>query len=146
MPSPRVPLARQTTTSSEEEQLLRTPGNPLYCYYPESIYIADHIPTRKPRELESFKNHCRLQYDTYRLPLEINHPLENIRQITNTPLEFQNLLWCSKVLVTHFGIFEEYQWIRRQFRPNHPERAILQPAYKVFYSWSLDGWSVTRLP
>ncbi len=64
--------------SSKEEQLLRTPGNPLYCYYPESIYVADHIPTRKPRELESFKNHCHLQYDTYRLPLEINHPIENI--------------------------------------------------------------------
>jgi len=78
VPLPQVPLPRQTTTSSEEEQLLRTPGNPLYCYYPESIYVADHIPTRKPRELESFKNHCHLQYNTYRLPLEINHPIENI--------------------------------------------------------------------
>ncbi len=86
------------------------------------------------------------QYNTYRLPLEITHPIENIWQITNTPLEFQNLLWRSKVLVTHFGIYEEYQWIRRQYRPNYPERAILQPAYKVFYSWTSSSWSVSRLP
>jgi hypothetical protein len=34
----------QPTTSSEEATYIATDG-PFYCYYPESIYMSDHLPT-----------------------------------------------------------------------------------------------------
>ena len=145
---PIAPERRATappTTSSEEATFLAT-DTPFYCYYPESIYVSDHLPTRSPRALQAFKEHCRLQFVQVHQPLLLQQPLERAREITPSPLNFQNLLWRSSVTVSHYGIFEEYHWIRRQQRPHAPDRAILQPAYKVFYGWQTDGWSVSRLP
>jgi hypothetical protein len=140
------PTVRQHSTSSDEIQYLETQPIQLHCYYPEAIYISDHIPTRSPRELTSFKEHCRLQYNAHRTTLILDLPLSRIREFTSNPLNFQNLLWKSRTTVSHFGIHEEYQWIRRQARPDVVERVIWQPAYKVFYAWDQDGWNVSRLP
>ena len=144
-PQVSSPTPRQRSTSSEDEDFLDTQV-PAYCYYPETIYIGEGLPTRSPRALRAFKHHCRLQYDQSRVTLVLDQPLDHIREFTSSPLNFQNLLWKGRTTVAHFGIFEEYYWIRRQTRPNVPDRAILQPAYKVHYHWNNDSWSVTRLP
>ena len=146
VPRPVNPIARQHSTSSEEANYLRTEAVQLHCHYPESVYVAEHLPTRRPRELQAFKEHCRLQYDQHQISLDVHHPLSHIREFTSSILNFQNYLWRSKTTVTYFGIYEEYHWIRRQVRRNQPDKAILQPAYKIHYQWNEDGWTVTRLP
>lgn len=140
------PPVHQHSTSSDEAQFLETQPRQLHCYYPEAIYIADHIPTRSPRELTAFKDHCRLQYNVNQTTLVLNHPLSRIREITSNPLNFQNLLWKSRITIDYYGIHEEYQWIRRQTRTGTNDTAIWQPAYRVFYAWVHDGWNITRLP
>jgi hypothetical protein len=60
--APERHATAQPTTSSEEATFIATEG-PYYCYYPESIYVSDHLPTRTPRELHAFKEHCRLQFE-----------------------------------------------------------------------------------
>ena len=139
------PITHQHSTSSEENQYLETQDIQVYCHLPESIYVANHLPTRKPRELTLFKEHCRLQYNAHRQPLVLSHPLERIREITVEPLNFTDFLWKSKTTVSHFGIFEEYQWLRRKERIHHPDHIIWQPAYQVFYAWDSEGWNVSRL-
>ena len=143
---PQQPAARQHSTSSEEAQFLDTQPTQLHCYYPEAFYIADHVPTRTPRELRQFKEHCRLQYQAQRNTLVLDLPFSRVHEITSNPLNFQNLLWKTHTTLTHFGITEEYQWIRRQIRIGIPDNTILRPAYKVFYPWNTDGWNVSHLP
>ena len=147
VPRPRNPVLRhQTDTSSDEANYLGTQDQPLFCHLPETIYVSEGLPTRKPRELQAFKEHCRLQYEQSRATLVLEQPLNRLREYTTSPLNFQNLLWRSRTTVTYFGIFEEYHWIRRQTRAHVPDRAVLQPAYKVHYTWTDGGWTVTRLP
>ena len=86
-------------TSSKENQYLETQDIQVYCHLPKSIYIANHLPTRKPRELILFKEHCHLQYNTHHQPLVLTHPLERIHKITVEPLNFTNFLWKS--VMTH---------------------------------------------
>ena len=108
---PPVPVpARQHSMSSEEADFLET-HVPAYCYYPENIYLGDALPTRTPRTLQAFKNHCRLQYDQGRVTLVLDQPLDHLREFTSSPLNFQNLLWKGRTTVTHYSIFEEYYWI-----------------------------------
>jgi hypothetical protein len=143
--APETCATVQPTTSSEEATFIATEG-PYYCYYPELICVSDHLPTRSPRELHTFKEHCRLQFQQLQNIIVLHQPLECAREITPSPLNFQNLLWRSTVTVSHYSIYEEYHWIRRHQHPHVLDKAILQPAYKVFYGWNTDGWSVSRLP
>ena len=139
------PITQQISTSSKEWQYQGTPNQQPYCYLPESLYISLHLPTRKPRELTIFKEHCHLQYNHHCQALVLAHPLDRIHEITTEPLNFVNLLWRSKTTVSHFGIFEEYQWLCCKIQPHHPDRVIWQPAYQVFYPWDSKGWNISRL-
>ena len=139
------PASRQQSTSSEDEDFIDTQV-PAYCYYPKTIYIGEALPTRSPRALRAFKQHCRLQYDQSRVTLVLDQPLNHICEFTSSPLNLQNILWKGHTTVAYFSIFEEYYWICHQTRPNVPDRAILQPAYKVHYPWNNNSWSITRLP
>ena len=137
---------RRASTSSEDADFPGAPGAPVFAHYPEAIYVAEDLPTRKPRELRAFREHCRLQYERDRVTLVLDQPLERLREYSTSPLNFQNFLWRSRTTVGYFGITEEYHWIRRQIQRNGPDRAILQPAYRVHYTWNEGGWTVTRLP
>lgn len=143
---PSNPVARQHSTSSDEAHFLETQPRDLHCHLPEAIFVSEQLPTRTPRELDVFKHHCRLQYEQFpQETLLLASPLTRARDITTSPLNFQNFLWRSKTTLTYFGILEEYQWIRRQQRTNQPDRAILRPAYEVFYPWNETTWKVTLL-
>jgi len=142
---PVNPAPPQHTTSSDEANLLQT-QEPLFCHFPEAIYVSNLLPTRTPRELDQFKRHCCLQYDTHRQTLLLERPLDHVREITPNALTFENLLWRARTTVAHFGVTEEYFWIRRQVRRHIIDRAILVPAYKVFYAWDSASWHTTILP
>ncbi|KAN0128680.1 hypothetical protein V8E53_013499 [Lactarius tabidus] len=60
------------------------------------------------------------------------------------PLNFQDFLWRSLILVTEAGITEEYQWIIRQVHPHLADKAVLQPAYRIDYSWNTSGMTVSQ--
>ena len=143
-PRVQTPEVRQPSTSSEEAAYLAT-NQSIYPYYPETIYVANCLPTRNPRELQTFKNHCLLQYNHVRAAIVQDHPLDHARNLTSSPLNFENLLWKTRTTVSFYGIFEEYSWIRRRIRQRQLDQAILQPAYKVHYPWNTDGWTVSRL-
>ena len=76
-----------------------------------------------------FKEHCCLQYNAHHQPLVLTHPLECICEITVEPLNFTSFLWKSKTTVSHFGIFEEYQWLQHKECIHHPDHIIWQPSY-----------------
>ena len=138
------PEEQRPFTSSEEDERLRIQSNPLRCHYPQEIYVAEHLPTRTPSELRDFKNYCRSIYSERNQSLELHQPLSNAQRITPNPLVFVNDLWRSKTTLTFYGIFEEYHWIRRHSRQGRP-CPRLEPAYKVFYPWDSDSWTITRL-
>ena len=138
------PEEQRPFTSSDEDERLRTQANPFRCHYPHEIYVAEHLPTRTPSELRDFKNYCHSIYSEQNQSVELHQPLSNAQRITPNPLIFVNDLWRSKTTLTFYGIFEEYQWIRRHSRQGRP-RPRLEPAYKVFYPWNGDGWTVSRL-
>jgi len=141
-----VPVARQHSTSSNEAQFLETQPRQFHCHLPKTIFVSEHLPTRTPRELNVFKNHCYIQQQAHpQESLVLELPLTLARDITTSPLNFQNLLWKSKTTLSFYRIFEDYCWIRRQQRLNRPDQAILQPAYQVHYKWDQHGWTVTRL-
>jgi hypothetical protein len=139
-------LVREHSTSSKEARHQRLPENQAYNHLPEAIYVSDSLPTRKPQELQVFKQHCRLQFNQSQTTIVWNQPLECLREISSSPLNFQNLLWKNRITVTAYRIIEEYHWIRRQIRHNIPDRAILQPAFRVEYWWNESGWTVKCLP
>ena len=105
-PWPVNPIARQHSTSSEEQQLLGTQAIQLYCYYPESFYIANQLPTWKPRELQAFKDHCRLQWEPWGITLILEQPLIWLRDISTSPLNFQKPL----VEELHHSKLLQYLW------------------------------------
>ena len=140
------PPTRRNSTSSDEILFEGAQGVPIVAHYPETIYVSEGLPTRTPRELRAFQEHCRLQYQQNQVTLVLDQPLNRLREIATSPLNFQGFLWRSRTTVTYLGIFEEYCWIRRQVRHHAPDHPILQPAYKVHYKWNEGGWIVTRLP
>ena len=118
---------------------------PLYCYYPEYFYLGLTLPTRNPGELAEFLQHCRLiNTNNGGIDFHLLHPLTETRQFTSSTLNFENLLWKSRTLVTPSQVVEEYQWIRRLQRTHRPDKAYLEPAYKVTYAWNQEGWTVER--
>jgi hypothetical protein len=140
LPNPESPHSQ---TSEEERRYLLT--DPVQFFFPpETVYIAPVLPTRSPKALTSFKAHCRLQYNNFREgAFEVVLPVNLAYQFTPDPLVFQNCLWKTRTLITFFGIFEEYHWIRRHHR--NPNQIFLARAYKITYPWDSDGWNVTRL-
>jgi hypothetical protein len=71
--------------------------------------------------------------------------LNRIHIITTSPLNFANLLWKSKVILSIHGIIEYYCWIRRRSSAHHATRASLEPAYQVNTDWNEYRYTVTRL-
>jgi hypothetical protein len=118
----------------------------LYCYYPEAIYLSSVLPTRTPRELRHFQEHCfRIYQHQEGLDIVYEHGINRIRQITTSPLNFQGLLWKSKTTLSIGGITEYYCWIRRHTRANNVAHVNLEPAYQIDYDWTESLWTVGRL-
>ena len=111
-------------------------GQELHCYFPEEIYISSVLPTQTPQELRHFQKHCSAIYQNQEgLDIVYEHGINRIRQITSSPLNFQNLLWKTKTTLLLGEITECYSWICQQNRANHTTRVILEPAYQVNISW-----------
>jgi len=143
-PVPSVPSPDHRSLTSEGEAQFLLSDSALNCYLPEGIYISVALPTRKPKELTAFKTHCRLTYQhSQKDILEAYIPISKLWEITPEPLVFLNLLWKSKTKFTYHGIFEDYYWIRRHYR--FPNQVFLARAYRIFYPWNEDSWTVTRL-
>ena len=141
----RSPRFRTLVEVDEDDITPRSPVEPLFCYYPEYLYIGATLPTRPPQELAEFLRHCRVVLNNNSgLDVNLNHPLTEARQITTSALNFENLLWKSRTLVSASQVIEEYQWIRRLVRAHKADKAFLDPAYRVTYLWNQEGWTVTR--
>ena len=139
-------IPRSQVSPTEEVHQLTFKNQELNCHFPEEIYVSSVLPTRTPRELRHFQQHC---FDIYQhqegLDVVFDQGLNRIRQITSSPLVFRNLLWKMKTTLSISGIEECYCWIRRQNKANGGARVNLEPAVKVTYNWSDYGWTVTRL-
>ena len=117
----------------------------LHCYFPNNFYISSVLPTRTPRELRYFQDHCWKQYKDPQYPrTHFVFGLEESRQVTTSPLHFQNLLWRYSTVLHDTGIYEEYYWIKRDRQPGRPDRPRLEPAYTVHYPWVGTRWTVTQ--
>ena len=118
----------------------------LHCYFPNNLYISSVLPTRTPRELRYFQDHCWKQYKDPQYPrTHFVFGLDESRQITTSPLHFQNLLWRYSTVLHDKGISEEYYWIKRDRQPGRPDRPRLEPAYTVTYPWVGTHWTVAQL-
>jgi hypothetical protein len=152
-PTPQEPVevrgqvaSAYRTLPQEEVHQLMPAHQELYCYYPEAIYLSSVLPTRTPRELRHFQEHCfRIYQHQEGLNIVYEHGINRIRQITTSPLNFQGLLWKSKTTLSIGGITEYYCWIRRHTRENNVARVNLEPAYQVDYDWTECLWTVGRL-
>ena len=141
----RSPRFRTLVEVDEDDIHPGLPIEPLYCYYPEYLYIGATLPTRPPQELSEFLRHCRTVLNNNSgVEVNLNHPLNEARQITTSALNFENLLWKSRTIVSSAQVIEEYQWIRRLIRAHKTDKAFLDPAYRVTYLWNQEGWTVTR--
>ncbi len=129
----------------EDDLIPEISANPLYCHYPEYLYLATTLPTRSPAELTEFLRHCREVLNRNSgIDVHLNHPLTEARQITSSALNFENLLWKSRTTVSGAQVIEEYQWIRRLARAHRSDKAYLEPAFRVTYYWNQEGWTVNR--
>ena len=150
-PPPQLQEVRRTqpsrrTTPPEEVHQIPVVTQDSYPYFPEEIFLSSVLPTRTPRELRAYQQHC---WDIYQhqegLDVVYDQGINRIRDITTSPLHFQNLLWRSKTTLTLGGIIECYCWIRRRIRNGNTDRVYLEPAYQVSYPWSEFQWIVSRL-
>jgi hypothetical protein len=114
----------------------------LHCYYPEYSFLAENIPTRNYQELVQFFTHCRGLLTTQPI-VHINHPLARLQDITTNLLNFVGFLWRIQVMITLQGITERYSYIRRCTRQGHPDKAILENAFDVGFTWTSHHWTVT---
>jgi hypothetical protein len=142
------PIAEPKYRPSPQEEVhqVTRPSEGLFCGFPEEIYISSVLPTRTPRELRHFQQHC---WDIYQRSENINvnyhQGINQIHRVTTSPLNFANLLWKSKTILSIGGITEFYCWIRRCSNAHQPTRASLEPAYQVDYNWSEPRYTVSRL-
>jgi hypothetical protein len=116
----------------------------LHSYYPEELFISSVLPTRTPRELRKFQDHCWKIFQQRQQSCSFAHTLDDSRRITTSPLHFQNLLWRGTISFEPQGITELYYRIKRLTRPDYPDRPFLEPAYSVTYPWVGIYWSVTQ--
>jgi hypothetical protein len=145
LPPPPVTTVVDPSSSSEEAHRTFGRGTELHCFYPENIYVSSVIPTRNPQELQNYLSHCRTQYEAHSgIEVIFKHELRESYTITTSPLNFQNLLWRTSIVLTGSGIVEEYCRICGRTSASVPDRAILIPVYNVTYGWISDGWTVTR--
>jgi len=136
----------RTLVEVDEDDISSEPlTEPLYCHYPEYLFLSTTLPTRNPPELAEFLRHCRHVFNNNSgIDVHLNHPLTETRQITTSALNFEGLLWKSRTVVVTAQVIEEYQWIRHLARAHRSDKAYLEPAYKVTYYWNQEGWTVTR--
>jgi hypothetical protein len=98
------------------------------------------------QELLAFQQYCFDQYqNTAGQDLVYNHGIERIYKFSTSPLNFENLLWRTKITLAPAGIIEEYTYIRRHSRNNGPDHTYLEQAFIVNYPWTTDGWTVTQV-
>jgi len=143
VPSVPSPDDHRSLTSEGEAQFLLS-ESAQNCYFPEGIYISIALPTCKPKELTMFKTHCHLTYQhSNQSILEAYLPISKLWEITPEPLVFLNLFWKSKTKFMHHSIFEDYYWICQHY--HFPNQVFLAHAYRIFYPWNKDSWTVTRL-
>jgi hypothetical protein len=140
-PSPDRPdvfqdLSDPHTTPSQEGK--------LHPYYPENLYISSVLPTRTPKDLRHFQAHC---WNIFHARPRSNfiHGLDESRNITTSPLHFENLLWRYAIILHDQGITEEYYWIKRDRKRHRPDRPRLEPAYAVNYPWTGTAWTTAQL-
>jgi hypothetical protein len=136
------------TSESDEPRFVPTRANELHCYYPDAIYVSSVLPTRTPLELHEYRQRCQilLRESPAQTGSTLSHPLHHSRAITTSPLNFQNYLWRTRTRISQAGIIEEYHWIRCHSQRGSFDKAVLEPAYQVFYDWIVEGWTVTRSP
>ena len=129
-----------------EVHRIPTQSQALHCHNPEEIYLSSVLPSRTPRELRHFQDHC---WDTYQpqegTDITFQHDLNQIHTISTSALHFQNFLWRFRTILGLDGITEEFYIIRRRTRPDHPDRPYLEPAYTVSYPWVGTFWTTTQL-
>ena len=136
----------ERVTDSEESHYVPVQACELHCHYPEKIYLSSVLPTRTPRELQGFQHHCQEQYRTGSgQEFAYEFSLRDLREITTSALNFQNLLYRNQVILTASGIIEYYTRIRRNTRVNSTDTAYLEPAYEVSYTWNQSSWVVTQI-
>ncbi|KAH9983006.1 hypothetical protein BJV77DRAFT_967025 [Russula vinacea] len=129
-----------------EKHYVPVQARELHCHYPEKIYLSSVLPTRTPRELQGFQHHCQEQYRTGSgQEFVYEFSLRDLREITTSALNFQNLLYRNQVILTASGIIEYYARIRRNTRVNSTDTAYLEPAYEVSYTWNQSSWVVTQI-
>ena len=136
----------ERVTDSEESHYVPVQANELHCHYPEKIYLSSVLPTRTPQELRNFQQHCQARYQSgsgQEFVYEFH--LQDLREITTSALNFQNLLYRNQVILTASGIIEYYARIRRNMRVNSTDTAYLEPAYEVLYTWNQSSWVVTQI-
>ena len=140
-----------TWLEQADDHLHRIPVRPdnVQAFHPNKLYLSAVLPTRSPRSLRTFQSDCWNIYFASSQhahdPVIIEHPIEEIDQITTSALHFQNLLWRSQIILTQTGITEEYSWIRRRLSPDHPDRAYIEPVYKISYPWTGIYWTVEHI-
>jgi hypothetical protein len=140
-PSPDKPDVFQDLTDPHATSSQNSTAHP---YYPEGLYVSSVLPTRTPRDLRAFQHHC---WNIYHAQPRTNyiHGLDESRQITTSPLHFENLLWRYATVLFESGITEEYYWIKRDHHRGRPDRPRLEPAYSITYPWVGTHWKVTQL-
>ena len=118
----------------------------LHCHFPEEIFLSSVLPSRTPRELRYFQDHCWQSFSKNRdLPPRIIHNLNKTRAFTTSPLNIENLYWRYSTELSELGITEEYYWIKRDVQLSRPVRPRLEPAYSVHYPWVGTHWKTTQL-
>ena len=128
-------LIVERTMDSEEGHYVPVQAHALHCHYPEKIYLSSVLPMRTPQELQNFQHHCQEQYQRGSgQEFVYEFSLRDLREITTSMLNFQNLLYRNQVILTASGIIEYYARIRRNMRVNSTDTAYLEPAYEVSYS------------
>jgi hypothetical protein len=140
-PSPDRPDIFQDLTDPHSISSQTSTAHPSYL---EGLYVSSVLPTRTPRDLQNFQHHCWNIYHTQPRTNYI-HGLNESRQITTSPLHFENLLWRYTSVLFKSGITEEYYWIKRDHHRGRPDRPCLEPAYSITYPWVGTNWKVTQL-
>ena len=141
----RENLAHVTQTHTNVHQI-PVQIQDLHCHHPEEIYLSSVLPSRTPRELRYFQDHCWSIYQNRRgLETVFHHDLDESRQITTSPLHFQNLLWRTRTILSVNDITEEYYWIKRRTHIDRSDRPYLEPAYSITYPWVGIFWNTAQL-
>ena len=136
----------ERTTDSEENHYIPVQAHVLHCHYPEKIYRSSVLPTRTPRELQKFQQHCQSQYqEGSGQEFVYEFSLQDLREITTSALNFQNLLYRNQVILTSSEIIEYYTCIKRNTRMHSTDTAYLEPVYEVLYTWTQSRWVVTQI-